>query len=385
MNYIICHYHEIGLKGKNRAFFENKLVNNIKRKLNSEDFKYVKRISGRIIIKLTPSGEKSKSEISQKLKNIFGISHFSFAASSKQTISAIKGSCYQLLKPEKFTSFRISTQRSNKKFSLTSQEVNEKVGAFIVQKLNKKVNLNNPGINCFIEIVEKYVFIYLQKISGPGGLPVGASGKAIVLLSGGIDSPVAAYFALKRGIKCIFVHFHAYPFTDKSSLDKTEQLVKILSKFQNKSRLYLVPFGKIQEQILTNTPAKLRVNLYRRIMVRISEKIARKEKCETLITGESVGQVASQTLTNLKATQQATDLLILRPLIGFDKQEIINKAKQINTYSISILPHADCCARFLPKHPAIRVKIREICKAESKIDLKMLTAKAVNKTKIKEI
>lgn len=385
MEYVICHYHEIGLKGKNRKFFEEKLVLNIKKSLRSDFFEFVKRISGRVIVKLTKEGSQNLKEIEQSLKNVFGLAYFGFAKMSDQNIKAIKEEVRELMKDKDFKTFKITTERSKKEFYLTSQQVNEKVGEYIVKNLNKKVNLKNPDLTCFIEIVEKYAFLYLEKIKGLGGLPVDTGGRAIALLSGGIDSPVAAFYLMKRGVKIIFVHFHAFPYTSRASIEKAENLVKTLNKYQFNSRLYLIPFAEIQKEILLKTPAKLRVVLYRRFMLRIAQEIAKREKALAIVTGESVGQVASQTLENIRVIEEVTDLPVLRPLIGQDKQEIINQAKAINTFDISILPHQDCCSRFLPLHPATKVKIEEIRKAESKLDCQKLVQKAVVDAQVKKL
>jgi len=382
MNYIICHYHEIGLKGKNRKVFEEVLVKNIKQVIPPEYLNYVKRISGRILIELTKQGEEQQKKIIKSLKNIFGIAYFAFAVLVKQDIKSIQNKACQLLKKERFKTFKTETKRANKNFPLTSQEINEKIGAKICNTLNKKVDLKNPEITCFIEIVEKFAFIYLKKHKGPGGLPVGSSGKGILLLSGGIDSPVAAFYALKRGISLDFIHFHAQPYTNKASIEKVIELIKVLKKFQPIVKLYLVPFGEAQQEILLKTPDKLRVILYRRLMVRIAEKIAQKEKAKALITGDSIGQVASQTLENLGVIQEAVNLPIIRPLACLDKEEIIQKAKEIGTYEISILPHQDCCARFLPKHPETKANLEKVKKAEKKLNIKKLIEGALKNTKI---
>jgi len=210
-----------------------------------------------------------------------------------------------------------------------------------------------------------------------GGLPVGVSGKAISLLSGGIDSPVASFLAMKRGLNLIFLHFHALPYTDKASVEKVKKIVEILKKFQSKLKLYLIPFAKIQKEILLKTPSSLRVIFYRRMMLRIAEKIAEKEKVKAIITGENLGQVASQTLENLKVIEKATKLLVLRPLIGEDKLEIIEKAKKIGTYDISILPHQDCCSRFVPEHPETKANLEIVEKAERKLKVEDLIKKAL--------
>ena len=406
MKYVICHYHEIALKGKNRKFFEEKLIENIKQSLKSVYFEFVKRISGRIIIKLTEQGLKNKEKIKKSLKNVFGIAYFAFAESCEQELKAIKEKTFELLKSQKFKSFKIFAQRSKKDFTLTSKEINEKVGEYILKRfkiqtglfvpgncsaikkdlrLKIEVDLDNPNITCFIEIVEKYVFLYLEKILGPGGLPVSVSGKVVVLLSGGIDSPVAAFYIMKRGAKAIFVHFHSYPYTNKASIEKISKLIKILNKFQFNSRLYLIPFNFIQKQILLKTPAQLRIILYRRFMFRIAQEIAKKEKALAIVSGESLGQVASQTLENIKVIEQAVTLPIFRPLISEDKQDIIKKAQEINTFEISILPHQDCCARFLPKHPEIRAVLREVEKAEKKLDVEKLNEQALQKAVFQRI
>lgn len=383
--YIVCHYHEIALKGKNRKFFENKLVENIKKSLPRGSFEFVKRISGRIIIKLNDIGLKNKKKIENSLKNVFGIVNFSFTDVCEPKIKMIKKKALEMLKLKRFKTFRISAQRSDKKFPLTSQQVNEKIGAFIVKNLKKDVKLDKPGINCFIEITEKQAFLYTKKINGPGGLPVGTGGRAAVLLSGGIDSPVAAYLIIKRGVTVSFVHFHAHPYTDKASIEKVKSIIKILNKFQFNSRLYLVAFADIQKKILLKTFSKLRVILYRRFMLRIAEEIAKKEKALALVTGDSIGQVASQTLSNIYVIGKSTSLPVLRPLIGFDKEEIINLAKKIKTFNISILPHQDCCARFLPRHPETKADLREVKLEEKKLDIKELVKDALKATKLLRI
>lgn len=385
MDYIICHYSEIGLKGKNRKFFEEKLIENIKHTLPHDFFQFVKRISGRIIIKLTDKGEKAQIEIESTLKNVFGLAYFCFATETKQEIKSMQNMAIEIIKDKEFNSFRVSVKRSKKDFPLKSPEISRQIGGFLYERLNKAVDLTNPDLTVFIEIVEKYSFIYLKKYKGAGGLPVGTGGKAMCLLSGGIDSPVAAHSIIKRGAKLEFVHFHAYPYTNKSSIKKVEKLVKLLNKFQFHSILYLVPFAEIQKQIFLKTPSKLRVILYRRLMVRIAQEIANNKKILTLVTGENLGQVASQTMENISVIDHAIDLPVLRPLIGQDKEEIINKAKNIDTYEISILPDQDCCSRFLPKHPATKANLKEVEKAEKKLKIKKLVKDAIKNTEIQKI
>ncbi|NOY35543.1 MAG: tRNA 4-thiouridine(8) synthase ThiI [bacterium] len=381
---IICHYDEIGLKGKNRKFFEDKLRDNIKQKLDEnfpDSAARVKRISGRIIVNLAKPADEN--EIKEVLKNIFGIAYFAFAVGCEQEMGAIKKTALEILSEKEFGTFRISAQRSKKEFPLTSQEINAEVGEYVLENFGEKaeggvrVNLKNPDANCFIEIVDSFAFLYLEKTRGAGGLPVGISGKVVVLLSGGIDSPVAAYYILKRGASAVFLHFHSIPFTSRASLEKTKELAGILSKFQPETKLFLAPFSEIQKEIMKKSPPKLRVILYRRFMMRIAERVAEREKALAIVTGESLGQVASQTLENISAIEKCSELPILRPVIGFDKKEIIAKAEEIGTYDVSVLPHEDCCSLFVPKRPETKAKIKEVEKAEEELDIENLVAEAI--------
>ena len=379
--FIICHYSEIGLKGKNRDFFENQLCKNIKNSFEKylpDIFVKIKRLPGRILIELKDDGGEDK--IKTILKNIFGIANFSFAIRTSQDIKEIEEKCLDLVKQSSCKSFRITTQRANKSFPLKSQDINIKIGDHVVRNTGKKVNLTKPDINCFIEIVNKDAFVYTKKIQGPGGIPVGASGKALVLISGGIDSPVASYYALKRGAQISFLHFHSLPYTSQSSINKVKKIVKILEKFGAQGNLYLFPFADIQKQIMIKVPEKLRIILYRRTMMRIAEILAQKKKYLALFTGESLGQVASQTLENIRAIEEPVVIPILRPLIGFDKEEIIAKAQFIKTYKISILPHEDCCVRFMPKHPETKAKLYEVHNAEEELDIDEMIRDALEKT-----
>jgi len=376
-DYLICHYHEIALKGNNRKWFEEKLVENIKKTVPSCFYESVKRISGRIIIKVKKRGAEDF------LKNVFGIAYFVPALSCSQELSIIEKKACAILENKKFKTFRVMTKRSKKDFALNSQEINDRVGAYVVKKLKKKVDLKKPDITCFIEIVEKYAFLYTERIKGPGGLPLSSGGKAVCLLSGGIDSPVAAFKIMKRGVRLVFVHFHAYPYTGKASLEKVKRIVDIIKKYQKESRLYFIPFAEIQKEILTKTPGSLRVILYRRMMMRISQEIAGAEKAKALVTGESIGQVASQTLENIGVIMQAINIPVLRPLIGENKEEIISLAESIGTFKISIEPYQDCCSRFLPRHPATKADLRAIERAEKKLDINKLVERAMARAELR--
>lgn len=383
MDYIVCHYHEIGIKGKNKNFFERKLLENIRAKIRPENFQWIKRLPGRIVIKLSENGKNKIEDVQKSLLSVFGISYFGIAVSCPPKIEEIAKTALKILKQNKGKTFKIETKRSDKKFPLTSPQVNNLVGQYIIKNLKeKKVKLKNPKITCFIEILENIVFIYVEKIKGMGGLPTTTAGNLISLISGGIDSPVASFLMQKRGAHLIFVHFHAYPYTSNASIEKVKKIVEILNQYQLYSKLYLLPLGEIQKEILLKTKPKYRVLLYRRMMLKIAQVLAKKEKAQGIVTGESLGQVASQTLENIKVIENGIDLPIFRPLIGMDKEEIIQMAKKIGTYQISILPHQDCCARFLPKHPATKADLEKIKKEEAKIDLENLIKSSIANAQI---
>ncbi len=373
---IVCHYGEIALKGKNRRFFEKRLVANIKNFL--PDAKIITP-RGRIII----SSEERQAE--EKLKKIPGIAYFSPAEIIPSSPEEIKEKAVSLMEKQTFDTFRVTVKRADKSFPLSSMDFASYLGEAIRKKTNKKVNLTSPEINCFIEITAEKTYIYFEKIRGIGGVPVGTGGRAVSLISGGIDSPVASFRMIKRGVRNIFIHYHAYPTTSKQSIEKVKEIIKILSSFQGKSVLYLVPFDEIQKEIMLNTTEKLRVLLYRRFMMRIGEEIAKKEKAKVIITGESMGQVASQTMENMRVTEEGVTFPVFRPLIGYDKEEIIKEAKKIGTYDISILPEEDCCTRFLPKAPETKGKINEVAKEESLLDKDKMIEDTLNKIEKKII
>lgn len=369
---IIIHYSEIGLKGGNRDYFENRLVQNIKQSLKANiDLEYTcKKIFGRIIVEFNKELTKKEVETIQGLLGkIFGIANFSFGFKVEALFSEIESVILKRAKIDNYKTFRISARRSDKYFPLNSQELNMKMGEIVFNECKKKVNLTNPDLNFFIELVGKSAYIYFNKTKGLGGMPVGVSGKAIVLMSGGFDSPVAAWYALKRGIQVEFLHFHSMPYTSQASLDKVNALVKVLGQYGATNKTYLYPFADIQKQVMVKCPEKLRVVLYRRMMMRIAENLAFKNNCKALVTGEAVAQVASQTLENIRATGSVTNLPIIRPLICFDKEDILIVARQIGTHDISAKPHDDCCTRFVPKHPEIRAKLEEVKKAEESLDV----------------
>lgn len=390
-NCIIIHYDEIAIKGKNRKFFEDQLIKNLNEKIKiSKQKDLVQRMYGRFKISFETSFVwcEEKKEIWNKILNTtFGVANYGFGYETKNDESSLEKATKKIGKSEKFDTFRITTNRINKDFPKTSMEINHFLGGTILKNFeNKKVKLKQPDLEIFVEILGNKAFFLAGKNKGASGLPVGCSGKSVVLISGGIDSPVATYFAQKRGLETTFIHFHSYPQTSQKSVDKVRELVKKLTKFNPNATLYMCPFLDVQKEVLKKSPDKFRILLYRRFMYQIAEKLAKKIKAKVLITGESLGQVASQTIENMTATQDAIkELLVLRPLIGLDKKEIINYAKKIETYQISIRPHEDCCTVYIPKSPETKARINEIKKIEQEFDTKKIVEEMVEKLEIEVI
>ena len=381
---ILCHYAEVGLKIGNRGFFENWLKQNIKASLltviKKQDFD-IKKIHGRILVELNTDITKSKDNITRVLTYTFGLAYFAFAKTISQDIRLIREESLLALNESQFDTFKIKTRKPDHRFILSAQQVNEDVGAFVLSKINKTVKLNHPDITCYIDIVQGVVYIYTEKIIGPGGLPTGVNGKVVGLLSAGIDSPVASILAMKRGASVILVHFHSVPITNEDSIEKVKKLTEVLKRYQSRIHLYLVSLAPIQKEILVKTKEKFRILLYRRVMLRIAEIIAKKEKAKALITGESLGQVASQTLGNIAAIESVSTIPVLRPLIGMDKQEIMDLAKHYGTYDISILPDQDCCSLFVPKNPATNAKKKYLEHEENNLHLDDLIEEAIDSVK----
>lgn len=368
--YFVIHYAEVGLKGKNRVFFEKKLTRNIRLSLRGTDYAEVKRLHDRIVVYL--NDETDVYEIENRLRRVMGIAHFELVYRTEKEISAIKETALQLTEGKTYETLKVETKRTDKTFPMTSPEISKEVGGYLIQKTGTQADMNNPDLRFWVNISHKDAYIYTDKQRGIGGLPVGVSGKILVMLSGGIDSPVAAWQMMKRGAKAIFIHFYSYPYTDKASLEKVVELARILSESNYRSEVFLVPFADLQQIIVTETPTPFRVLLYRRMMTRIAQRVASLVDAEALVTGESLAQVASQTLTNLRSIEAIAEIPILRPLIGFDKVEIIAKAVEIGTFEISTQPHQDCCSLFVPKHPATHASIADLDKAEAGLDISAL-------------
>lgn len=366
MNGFLIHYHEIALKGKNRPFFVEQLVKNIRYSLGNLAGK-IEKLPGRIFVSVPAI--HSSEEITDKLKKIFGIANFMPAFHAECDIKKLEAKINKEIKNYKFESFRVTASRDYKKFFLTSEQVNVVLGDAIRKQSGSRVDLKNPQLTIFVEILKDRAFFSFEKIKGPGGLPVGTAGKAVSLLSGGIDSPVASFLLMKRGCEVVFVHFHSHPYLNRSSIDKVLELVKILRNYQRSSKVYFIPFGRIQRKIVLTAPANYRIVFYRRLMLRIAEEVAFQEKAGALVTGESLGQVASQTMENIGQINSAVSLPVFRPLIGMDKEEIIELANKIGTYDVSIMPDEDCCQLFTPKNPVTRGKKEMVEKIESQFDV----------------
>ena len=364
---IVIHYNELGLKKGNRDYFENRLCTNINSVLEDCGAEKARRISGRVLLPLKPDAEIA--EIKKRLAKVFGIAYFAEAWPCPQAVEDLEQEAWKLIEGRSFNSFRIDTRRADKTFPHTSVEINQRVGAYVKERSGARVDLENAELTCAIEIVEKYAFIYVERLPGPGGLPVGTGGKVVVLLSGGIDSPVAGWKIIKRGCTAAFVHFHSFPYTNKESQEKARQIAKLLSEYQLRSKIYLVPFAEIQRHIMVDTPMETRVILYRRYMLRLAEQIAFRERARVLVTGDSVGQVASQTIENMDVISRAIQMPILRPLVADDKLEIVEVARRIGTYDISVQPDQDCCSLFVPRHPETKANLKEIEASETRLDV----------------
>ena len=378
MESVIVHYHEIALKGRNRPWFIRRLVSNLRAVTADADVFAVQALMGRLELTLGPDADWAT--VQRRLSKTFGVANFSRARRSGLTIDEISASILDDVTACKYPdglSFRVTARRADKAYPLTSPEIEREVGGRIKAATNWKVDLTHPELVVTIEILPNEAFFSLEKHRGPGGLPSGTSGRVLSLLSGGIDSPVAAFRLMSRGCRVRFVHFHSYPLLSRASLDKVHEIAELLTTYQLTSRLYVVAFGEIQRQIVLSAPPRLRVVLYRRLMMRIAERLALRCRAGALVTGEAVGQVASQTIENLSVINAAVSLPVLRPLIGSDKDEISDEARSLGTYPISIIPDQDCCQLFTPRNPTTRARLGQVEDAEADLPVDEMVAGAV--------
>jgi thiamine biosynthesis protein ThiI len=378
MRYALVHYHELTLKKGNRAYFVRRLIKNLQRGLAGTGAGAIAQTGARFLIELPDRADEEA--VRTRLARTFGIANFAVAQSLPLDMTTLAHAVTELVRSKSFSSFRISAKRSNKAFPRSSNQINIELGTLVRQLTGARVDLERAELTVFVEALDRAFLLYSDRMSGPGGLPAGVSGRVACLMSGGLDSPVAAYRMMKRGAYVVFVHFHSHPLVSRASSDKAKELTEWLTQYQYASRLFLVPFGEVQREVVLAIPAPLRVIVYRRLMVRIAEAIARKVRAHALVTGEALGQVASQTLPNMATVDAVATMPILRPLVGMDKEEIVHQAQAIGTYEISIQPDEDCCTLFTPKHPATSSTTRELEAAETLLDVPGLVQMAVGKT-----
>jgi thiamine biosynthesis protein ThiI len=359
---VVVRLGEITLKGKNRPFFIRRLARNLRHAAKGLDVKDLSWGPNRVLI--VPGPDLDWPELRDRLRRVFGVKNFSLCRVVPWDVGVIREGLLEVAAKERFESFRVTVQRSDKRFPLTSQQLERELGAAIQAASGARVDLSHPEANFQVEIMPGGAYLHTERIEGPAGLPVGVTGRVVSMLSGGIDSPVAAWRVMSRGCEVTFVHFQAFPYLDASSRDKAMSLTWQLTPWQGRSRLHIVSFGDVQHQIVALCPPPLRVVLYRRFMVRIAAAIAAREGAQALVTGESLGQVSSQTLSNMTTIDRAVELPILRPLVGCDKDEIIGLARRIGTYETSIEPDQDCCTLFVPRNPATHSTLAEVEDAE---------------------
>ena len=382
MRSVVVHYKELALKGKNRPWFIRLLVRNLKGALAGLHVAAVRSVMGRIEIEL--GDETPWEEARARLARVFGIANFSAANRGPHDFAALAASILADLGRREATSFRVSATRADKRLPFTSPQVEREVGGLIKEAKGWRVDLEHPALTIHVEMLPDGAFYFFGKEPGAGGMPTGTGGRVACLLSGGIDSPVAAYRMMRRGCSVLLIHFHSYPILSRASQEKVREIAALLTKHQLRSRLVLVPFGELQQQVVLAVPPPLRVVIYRRLMLRIAERLARKAHARALVTGEVIGQVASQTLENMTAIAQATPLQILRPLVGMDKDEISAEAERIGTFPISIIPDQDCCTLFTPKHPATRARLPEVEAAEQALPIDDMIAAALGAAAVED-
>ncbi|MDR1905592.1 MAG: tRNA 4-thiouridine(8) synthase ThiI [Clostridiales bacterium] len=373
---ILIRYGEIFLKSGNRSFFEGLLKKNIKTALAGIKFSIN---SSQTRYYVGEYAENDEEEIINRLKKVFGIHSLSVCYKLKTDLEALRAAVCKVFNKE--GKFRVTVNRADKRVQKSSMDIAKYLGAALldVSGGGLKVDLFDFDYEINVDIRENgSTYLFYDKIPGAGGLPVGSSGKGLLLLSGGIDSPVAGYMALKRGMKISALHFHSFPYTSVRAKEKVTELAELLKSYTGDITLYFVTFTEIQQAIHEKCPNEYMITIMRRIMMRIAQKLSVAQKFDAVITGENLGQVASQTVESLKSTDSATDMLILRPLICFDKKEIIDTAKKIGTYDTSILPFEDCCTVFLPKNPSIRPKLKDVEAAEKALDIDLLIEQAIN-------
>lgn len=371
---VIIHYDEIGLKGANRRYFEETLAKNVAL-LCRPALRNVKRDYGYLVAEIEEGADLEA--LRRRLELIPGIANFSFAVPVDLDLAAIASAATDLARQVRYKSFKVHARRANKQFPYDSMEINRRIGAAILEQVGGTVKMENPDLTVYIEVGFREAYVATERYRGIGGLPVGTAGKLVALLSGGIDSPVAAHLMMRRGVRVTIVHFQNETQVRAEVETKIQDLTRVLAQSQGPTTLYIVPFADLQFEIIASVPAKLRMIVYRRFMLRIATELARRERAKGLVVGDSLSQVASQTLDNLHVTYAATPLNVYAPLMGFNKNETIELAKKIGTYEISIRPYGDCCTFFVAEHPETRARLSVIEGVEAALDVDGLVKKAV--------
>jgi thiamine biosynthesis protein ThiI len=375
MRYLIGRYHEIALKRGNRWRFIECAKRNLRAAFADYRLGKMRGEGPRLIVEL-PDDISEQTAI-ERASLVFGLQTLSIGRPAARDVAEIKRGVVEAMHGRSARSFRILTRRADKQFPFNSPQIDREVGAAVKEATGIAVDLGNPELTIGIEILPTVAFYSIGKYSGAGGLPVGVSGHAMALVSGGIDSPVAAYRMMRRGLRLDFVHFHSFPLLSAASRDKARELVAHLTRYQAHSTLILVPFAELQRRIVAQVPRPLRVVLYRRFMMRIASALAAECGASALVTGESLGQVASQTLENMNVISEAAALPIFRPLVGMDKNEIVEQARRLGTFETSIIPDQDCCTLFVPVHPETHARREQVEQAESALDVAAMVADAV--------
>lgn len=378
-DYILIHYGELGLKGLNRPIFEKKLMGNMDRALNGLEYKRTKKLRGRMLVELNEKSDIQKME--EALKKVFGIAWFAFCLTTEARMEKIKDLIEDKFPPPAGTRVKVSTKRADKTLPFTSMDLNRELGAYLVKQFKVEVSLDEPQKEFFIELAGGKAYVFDRKIKGPYGLPYGVSGKVLHLLSGGIDSPVAAWLLMKRGCEVDLLHFHAFQKFDEEKCAKILDLAKVLAQYCYQSRVFFVPFYPFEGEAV-DAPFRYRLILFRRFMARVAQEIAKKCGASALGSGENLAQVSSQTLENMAVISNATSLPILRPLLTYEKDEIVKLARQIGTFEISVHPYKDCCSLFVSKHPATKARLEIVEAIEKKLNLDDAVRESLEETQM---
>ena len=382
MNSVIVHYQEIALKGRNRPWFIERLTHNLRAATEDLDVRQVRPLMGRIEMVLGPAARWD--DVKARVSTLFGIANFSQAGHTSSDLETVGAAILNDLGDRAPRTFSIAARRSDKRYPISSPEIEQILGARVKTARGWAVDLRHPELTIHVEVLKERAFYAFSKERGAGGLPTGVSGRVACLLSGGIDSPVAAWRMMRRGCRAQLIHFHSYPIVSPVSQEKARELAHVLTRYQLRTRLYLVPFGEVQRQVVVAVPAPLRVVIYRRLMFRIAERLARREGSRALVTGESVGQVASQTLENLIAIGSAAGMPVFRPLIGMDKEEVTAEAQRLGSYEISIVPDEDCCQVFTPRNPMTRASAESVEAAEVSLPIEDLVRSAADRAAVED-